>query len=144
MELITYMPVLAQSDGSGGGIVALLMGLVFFAIWVAVMGVVVAGMWKTFVKAGHPGWAALVPIYNLWILVQMSGKEDWWIALFFFPVLNFIAVIVISMEIAQKFGKGSGFGIAMAFFPYICYPLLGFGSATYEGGAAQSEAAMVA
>lgn len=60
--------VLAQSDSGGGGIFALLM----FAVYVAVIVLAIAGMWKTFEKAGQPGWAAIVPFYNWWIWIKIG------------------------------------------------------------------------
>lgn len=93
-----------------------------------------AGLWKTFEKAGQPGWAAIIPFYNAWILVQISGKESWWFFLFFVPIANIIAPFVISIALAEKFGKGTGFGIGLALLGFIFYPLLGFGDAKYQSG----------
>jgi hypothetical protein len=39
----------------------------------------------------------------------------------------------VAIALAEKFGKGAGFGIGLAFLPFIFYPILGFGSATYVG-----------
>jgi hypothetical protein len=117
----------------GGGAIAALFGGVFFLIWLVVVVAMVAGMWKVFEKAGEPGWAALVPIYNIIELVKISGKEMWWVIVFF--VCGPIAAIVISLEIAKKFGQGMGFGLGLAFLPFIFYPMLGFGSAQYNRNA---------
>jgi hypothetical protein len=119
----------------GGGAIAALFGGVFFLIWLVVVVVIVAGLWKVFEKAGEPGWAAIVPIYNLIVLVKISGKEMWWVILFFLPCANFVAAVMISLEIAKKFGQSTGYGIGLALLPFIFYPMLGFGSAQYNRNA---------
>lgn len=93
----------------------------------------VAGMWMTFQKAGHPGWAAIIPIYNVYILLKIVEKPIWWLILFFIPLVNFVVAIIVSIGVANKFGKGTGFGIGLAFLPIIFYLILGFGSARYQG-----------
>jgi hypothetical protein len=114
----------------GGGIG--LVGLVGLALAV----VVIAGMWKVFEKAGKPGWAAIIPIYNLIVLLEIVGKPLWWIVLFFLPCVNIVAFVLIGIEVAKVFGKDVVFGLGLAFLPFIFYPLLGFGDARYQGPAA--------
>ena len=123
--------LLAQSsqDSGGGGAI----GGLFMLVWLAAMVGIIAGIWKVFTKAGQPGWAAIVPIYNFIVLVQIAGKPVWWIILFFIPFVNFIAIILISIEIAKNFGKGAGFGLGLAFLGFIFYPVLGFSDAQYTG-----------
>jgi hypothetical protein len=93
----------------------------------------IAALWKVFTKAGEPGWAAIVPIYNAIVLLKISGKPLWWIILLFIPFVNFIIGILAALGLSEKFGKGAGFGIGLAFLPFVFYPILGFGSATYVG-----------
>ncbi|HFE46191.1 MAG TPA: signal peptidase I [Nannocystis exedens] len=95
----------------------------------------IAGMWKVFVKAGQPGWAAIVPIYNLYVMTQIAGKPGWWLLLFFIPFVNIVIAILLSIAIAQKFGKGAGFGVGMTFLGFIFMPILGFGDAQYDASA---------
>jgi len=105
----------------------------------ALLVLLLAGMWKVFQKAGKPGWAAIIPIYNIIVLLQITGKPLWWIILYFIPFVNFVAVILVSIELAKRFGKSLAFGIGVALLPFIFYPILGFGDATY--GAAPTAAA---
>jgi hypothetical protein len=91
----------------------------------------IASMWKVFTKAGQPGWAVLVPVYNIVIMLRMTGKPTWWLALFFVPVANFVVMVMIVIALAKSFGKGTGFGLGMLFFGFVFYPILGFGSAQY-------------
>ena len=102
-------------------------------IALAILGFIVASLWKVFAKAGQPGWACLVPIYNIIVLLNIAGKPAWWVVLFFIPVANFIAAILVSLAVAQNFGKSAGFGIGLAFIPFVFYPMLAFGDAQYQG-----------
>lgn len=120
--------VLAQSDSSGGGL-----AIVMVVIYVAVIVVSIAGMWKAFEKAGQPGWAAIVPIYNLWIWLKIVGREPWWIILFLIPCVNIVAAVIVALDTAKAFGKDAIFGILMVFFPVVGWPVIGFGSAEYRG-----------
>ena len=104
-------------------------------VQLAVAVIVLAGFWKVFTKAGQPGWACIVPIYNIYVMTQIAGKPAWWIVLFFIPIANLIAAILIFVSIAQKFGKGAGFGVGMALLGFIFIPILGFGDAQYDPNA---------
>src|SRR5215470_14508882 len=77
---------------------------------IALLVLLFAGMWKVFQKAGKPGWAAIIPIYNIIILLQIAGKPLWWIVLYFIPFVNIVAVVLVSIELAKRFGKGVAFG----------------------------------
>jgi hypothetical protein len=90
--------------------------------------------WKVFTKAGHPGWASIVPIYNLYILTQVAGKEWWWMLLMFIPLVNLIAYIIICLGVATNFGKGAGFAVGLILLGIVFFPILGFGSAVYAPG----------
>lgn len=124
-------------------------------------GVTIAGVWTSFSKAGRPGWAAIIPVYNLIVWLDVAGKAWWWIFIVLAPLIfiflgvfmgvalgSFIVVlvcyllglvgslilsIVLSIAYAQNFGKGIGFGIGLALLTPVFYPLLGFGDAEYQG-----------
>ncbi|MEK6248787.1 MAG: DUF5684 domain-containing protein [Planctomycetales bacterium] len=104
--------------------------LVFFF---AILIFVIAGMWKTFSKAGHPGIACIVPIWNIIVLCQIAGKPIWWFLLLFIPIVGLIVGIILAIAVAENFGKGVGFGLGLAILGFIFYPILGFGSAQYLG-----------
>lgn len=118
---------LAQSGGGGGGAG----GLIIIVIYLAILVVVIAGMWKTFTKAGKPGWACIVPFYNSWVLVKIVNRPVWLFVLLIIPYVNVIGWIIASLDLAKSFGKGVGFAIGIIFLPFIFIPILGFGSATY-------------
>ena len=121
------MWIAAQQGGVPDGAAALGLGMLLFNLLV-VVGVLV-GMWKVFVKANKPGWAALVPIYNLFVLAEVGGKPSWWAILLFVPLVNLIVFVVICMGVAKNFGKNELYGIGLALLGFIFFPLLGFGNA---------------
>src|SRR6266545_5005350 len=109
-------------------------GIVPMIIGIVIAVVSIAGMWKVFEKAGEPGWAAIIPIYNFIVLLKIAGRPAWWVLLMLIPVVNLIILFMISIEIARRFGKGTGFGIGLALLGFIFYPVLGFGDARYKPG----------
>jgi len=108
-------------------------GMGIMICYLAVLLLIIIGMWKVFEKAGKPGWAAIIPIYNLVVLLEIVGKPIWWIILMLIPLVNLIVYIIILVELAKRFGKGVGFAIGLLIFPFICFPILGFGNAQYQG-----------
>ncbi|MBN1942160.1 MAG: signal peptidase I [Phycisphaerae bacterium] len=104
-------------------------------LWAAVVILTIAGMWTTFKKAGRPGWAAIIPFYNMYVATEVAQLSVVWFVLLFIPVANLVATIMISIKIAENFGKGGGFGIGLWLLPVIFYPILGFGSAKYLSAA---------
>ena len=90
-------------------------------------------MWKLFKKAGKNGWEAIIPIYNIIVLIEVAGLPLWYIALIFIPFANIYAAFKIFIELAHKFGESTGFGVGMSFLPYIFIPILALGKATYQG-----------
>jgi hypothetical protein len=111
--------------GGGNGILSAILSLAFVVLFVS-------AHWKLFIKAGEPGWASIVPIYNIVVLLRISGKPLWWLLLLLVPVVNLLVMALISIGLAQRFGKGTGYGLGLALLPMIFYPMLGFGSATYQ------------
>ncbi len=105
-----------------------------FGLLIALLMIV--AMWKVFAKAGQPGWASIIPIYNLYIWCKVVGRPAWWIILMLIPFLNIIVAIVLCIDMAKSFGKAAGFGIGLVFLGIIFLPILGFGSAQYQGAAA--------
>ena len=100
-------------------------------IWLALVVLMIASVWKIFTKAGRPGWASIVPIYNFIVMLQIAGKPLWFIVLFFIPFANIVAMILVYIGLARVFGKGGGFAAGMIFLPFIFFPMLAFSDATY-------------
>ena len=118
--------LLAQSEGAN---------VIWLVIQLALTVLVIAGMWKVFEKAGEPGWAAIIPIYNLYILTKIVGRPWWWLLLLLIPLVNIIFLIIINSDLSKAFGRGIGTTLGLIFLPFIFYPILGFGSAVYQGEA---------
>lgn len=113
----------------------------FFAVFLpALIGLVVCvlllvAQWKVYSKAGQPGWAMLIPIYNIIVLLRIVGKPWWWILLFIIPGVNVVFMIWTLNLLSLSFGKSAGFTIGMLFLSVIFLPILGLGSAKYVGPA---------
>ena len=109
------------------------MGAIISLLYLVMIVAAIAGMWKVFEKAGQPGWASIVPIYNLVVLLQIVNKPIWWIVLLLIPLINIVILIMVSIALAEKFGKGGGFAVGMVFLPFVFYPMLGFGDERFQG-----------
>ena len=121
--------LLSQSGGRIGTIspAIWLLGLVWLIL-------VVVGFWKVFTKAGQPGWAAIIPIYNVLVQLRIIGRPWWWVLLWLFvPIVGWIVYIIMMLNLAKSFGRGVGFGIGLILFPAIWGLILGFGSSQYVG-----------
>jgi hypothetical protein len=127
--LVQHVPLVAQVQietySEGGGAVVLL-------VYLALIVVTIAGWWMTFTKAGEAGWASIIPIYNLIVLLRIAGKPWWWVFLFLIPIVSLVIVVLVSIDVAKNLGKGAGFGLGLAFLSFIFYPILGFGDARYQ------------
>ena len=108
------------------------MGIGMMVLWLAIVILMIAAMWKVFEKAGKPGWAAIVPIYNLFVLCEIAGKPAWWGILLLIPLVNIVVAIIVLLAVAKNFGKGAGFGIGLLLLPMIFYPMLAWGDARYQ------------
>jgi len=113
-----------------------MLGTVGTLVMLAVMVFVIAAYWKLFAKANQPGWAILIPIYNLFVLLKIVGRPGWWIILMIIPVVGIVVAFIIAIDLAKSFGKDTLYGIGIALLGIIFIPILAFGSATYEGPSA--------
>lgn len=99
----------------------------FLLIELAIFILVIAGFWKLFVKAGKPGWAAIIPIYNIIVMQEIVGREAWKIVLLLIPLVNIYFAITLYVSLAKSYGKyGIGNYLAVIFLGIIFIPLWGF------------------
>ena len=116
-------------SGAEVAVFFLLLGILLLVVMVPY----IAGLWKVLDKAGRPGWGAIVPIYNNWLIIEIVGRPVWWLALLFIPYASLVIVIILMVDLAKSFGKSTGFGVGLALLGPVFMPILGFGSATYLG-----------
>jgi hypothetical protein len=109
------------------------MGIVILLVQLVILVAVLAGMWKLFIKFGAPGWVGIVPFYNAWVLVKLLGKEPIWFIGLFIPVVNIVVGILLAIEVAKGFGKSTLFAVGIVLLGFIFIPMLGFGSAEWQG-----------
>lgn len=114
----------AQNDqGMGSGFWLLVIALTIFMI---------AALWRVFTKAGRPGWAAIVPIYNTYTMIKIAGRPGWWLILFFIPIVNIVIQFIVLYDLARAFGKDVGYALLLFFLPFIGFPMLAWGDAKYK------------
>lgn len=104
---------------------------IFAVVYVAIIALMIASVWKIFTKAGQPGWASLVPIYNIVVMFKIAGKPLWWLVLLLIPFANFVVLILVCVAIAKAFGKSTGFAVGMILLGIVFFPLLAFSDAKY-------------
>jgi len=122
------------SISSAGAILAFLSIMLIPCLIIGVISII--GQWKVYTKAGKPGWACIIPFYNLIVLLQIVGKPIWWIFLFLIPCVNIIFVIWTINLLSKSFGQSEGFTVGILLLPFIFYPILGFGDYKYLGPSA--------
>ncbi len=97
-------------------------------------------MWRLFVKAGKPGWASLIPIYNTLVQLEIVQRPWWWLLLMIVPFVNIVLAVIVVFDLAKAFGKDTAFGFGILFLAPIFIPILALGSAEYVGRLPPDEA----
>ncbi|HXO32918.1 MAG TPA: DUF5684 domain-containing protein [Candidatus Acidoferrales bacterium] len=129
MTMTMISAVIVQDQTLGAAL-----GAIFMIIMLALTVLVFVGFWKVFTKAGQPGWAALIPLYNAYILTKIAGRPGWWVLMLMIPFVNLAFGILLAIDIARAFGQGAAFGVVLLFLlSGIGYLVLGFGDYRYVG-----------
>lgn len=123
LVLLGVLPRLLASSNSGAGAGLLCFGWLCCMIFLVAFPI--AGLYKTFEKAGQPGWHAIIPILNGAVVAHLVGRDWWWGVI---PYLNLVPMF----ELAKAFGKESIYGLGIIFLPFIFLPMLGFGDAQFQ------------
>ena len=105
----------------------------FFILFVAIINI--AAHWRIYQKAGKPGWASIIPIYNVLILLEIVGKPWYWLLLMLIPGVNLVLGIWMTNLLSKSFGQNEGFTIGLILLSPIFYPILGFSNMEYQGAA---------
>jgi hypothetical protein len=133
MTMIAALLLQGQTKGTAAGVLAVSI-IVIVSLALAVLFAI--ALWKVFTKAGQPGWAALIPIYNAYIMIKISGRPGWWVLLMLIPLVNIVISLLIAIDIAKAFGQSATFGVVLLFLlGGIGYLILGFGNYRYVGAA---------
>lgn len=109
------------------------MGVVGWILYIVLIVFYLFCLWRIFVKAGKPGWAAIVPIYNIIVELEVVGRPWYWLLLMLIPVVNVVLGIIVIFRLAKVFGHGTGFGFGLLFLSFIFLPILAFDSSSYLG-----------
>lgn len=132
-----------NSDSLALGLAALgIFSFIMIAIILVIFVIYLIGLWKMFQKAGKQGWEAIIPFYNSWILVEISGLSWWWFFLVIATSLesilqldnltticslvSIVASFFCNYNISKKLHQGTGFAILMTLFPFVLIPMIGF------------------
>lgn len=129
--LTTFTTTTTTDPAAAAG--ALFGSLLTLVVTVALVGLIYMGLFR---KAGRPAWAAFVPVYNSYVILKIVGRPGWWLVLLFIPMVNVVISILMMIDLAKSFGRGTGFAIGLIFLPPIFALILSYGSDRYVGPAA--------
>ena len=118
-------------------------GIVPMLFIIALAALMIVSTWKLFTKAGRPGWASLIPIYNIWVLLEIVKKPAWWLVLMLVPIVQIVPLVLMPFWIAKSFGKSAGYGVGLLLLPFVFQPMLAFGDAKYDPRGAAGDIAPV-
>ncbi len=128
MGITTLLAQITTTSSSNGD------SVLWSLVSIALSLVLIVSLWVIFTKAKHPGWAAIIPIYNIYVLLKVVGRPGWWLLLYLIPFVNIVVHLVVAIDFAKAFGKSTTFGVfGLWLFSIIGYPMLAFGDARYEG-----------
>lgn len=118
--------------GSAVPLMGIIIASIFFTlIYFGIIAFYIICLWKIFVKAGRPGWAAIIPFYNIFVEIEITGLPWWVFLLVFIPGANAVALILISINFANVFGKSTGFAVGLIFLGFVFIPILAFDDSKY-------------
>ncbi len=128
--LLSPLTMFADTAGFFGYIVGVI--AIFWIIYLPILIYQIIVGWKIYQKAGQPGWASIIPIYNIIVLLDIVGKPRWWIILLFIPFVNIYFSVVVIHNLSLVFGKDAGFTVGLIFLGIIFLSILAFGKSTYQ------------
>jgi len=105
---------------------------IFLIVTVMVATIIIISLYRIFVKAGRPGWAAIIPIYNMYLLLKVIKKPGWWIILFFIPIVTYIIQIIVAIEIGKAFGKSALFSTIFLLLLPVGFLVIAFDKSKYQ------------
>ncbi len=106
--------------------------ILIFILFIAIIIFEFVCMYLTYKKAGAPGWAVFVPLYNYIALFKLVNVPMWMILLLFFPVVNLYPLYLVYTSLAERLGKSKAYGIGLLLLPIFTYPILAFSKVEVE------------
>ena len=110
------------------------MGAGVIIVYIAIMVFMIVSLWIVFKKAGQPGWAAIIPIFNFLVILRVASKPWWWvfsILLMIIPIAGIILFLVVWIlicnGISKNFGQSTGFTVGLVLLSVVFIPILAFG-----------------
>lgn len=89
-----------------------------------------------FKKTQVAPWWALIPILNVYGLLKVAGRPGWWLVLYLIPIVGFIVMVIVYIDLAKSFDRGAGFAVGLVFLPIIFLAILGLNDDRYRGPSA--------
>ena len=117
------------------GILAVFGLIVLLSIGLGILTIV--AMWILYDRAGKPGWAAIVPVYNVIVMLEITGKPTWWILLILIPFVGIVFYLIVHFAFMDAFGQGILMSLLSLIVPWIIFPMMAFGGAVYDPDAAE-------
>ena len=102
------------------------MGSFISVLSLAISVLTIVAIWQVYERADQPGWAAVIPIYNWYVLFEIADKPAWWLLLMLVPIVNIVIWIIANIGLAAYFSRSAGFGVGLALLPMIFFPILAF------------------
>lgn len=116
------------------------MGAGMLIVWLAIMVFMIVSWWIVFKKAGQPGWAILIPIFNFLVILRVAEKPWWWVFSVLLaiipiagPILFLVVWVLICNAISKNFGQGAGFTVGLVLLSVVFVPILAFGDYKWKG-----------
>ena len=122
-------PTVIESTVENNMIYLIILGIIFIGVFVFSL----ISLAKVFKKANRSGISAIIPIYNIIVLLEITNYPKWYILLYFIPGANIIIHLMIMMKLSKLFKKGNAFGFGLTFLPFIFFPILAFNDSEYIG-----------
>ena len=126
-----FMTILLQNSSNE---VSPIWGFGMMIVLLAFVVLMFASIWKLFAKADKPGWACLVPLYNIIVWLNIVGRPWWYLFFLVFPVTAVVLWAIMAFGTARSFNRGILFALGVTFLPFIFIPIVGLGGSEYIGG----------
>ncbi len=101
--------------------------ILFILLMPALFTVFIAFCWKQFEAAGQKGYYAVIPYFNIYVMLKIIKKQKkfWWWFFIIFPYINVFMLFLMLIELGKCFGKFKVWEEFMAaVLPFIFFPFI--------------------